>query len=89
MKIRRRSIAVFLVFFLVFFFSASSLAGYTIVPMQFNLNAKPGETVTHTMEAENTGEKPVSIKVVTQDFIKGPYGEEKQVKAGTVSWIRP
>ena len=70
-----------------------ALAGYTIVPMQFALSGKPGETVTRTMKAENMGEEAVSIKISTKDFIKGLYGEEKQVEPGTVKrgcagWIR-
>ena len=63
------------------------------MPMQFTLSGKPGETVTCTMKAENTGEEAVSIKISTKDFIKGLYGEEKQVEPGTVKrgcagWIR-
>jgi hypothetical protein len=93
MKISRPSIAVPLVLFFVFFFSAPSLAGYTIVPMQFTLNAEPGKSVTQTMKAENMGEEEISVRVSTNDFIKGPNGEERQVKAGTVKrgcggWIR-
>lgn len=93
MKHNQLTITVPLLLFFIFFLSLSALAGYTIVPMQFTLSGKPGETVTCTMKAENTGEEAVSIKISTKDFIKGLYGEERQVEPGTVKrgcagWIR-
>jgi hypothetical protein len=82
-----------LLLFLILFSSLPALAGYTIVPMQFALNGKPGETVTRTMKAENLGEDEISLKISTKDFIKGLNGEERQVEPGTIErgcagWIR-
>ena len=93
MKHNQLAITIPLLSFFIFFLSLSALAGYTIVPMQFTLSGKPGETVTCTMKAENMGEEPISIKISTKDFIKGLHGEEKQVETGTVKrgcarWIR-
>ena len=93
MKHNQLTITIPLLLFFIFFLSLPALAGYTIVPMQFTLSGKPGETVTCTMKAENMGEETVSIKIATKDFIKGLYGEEKQVEPGTVKrgcagWIR-
>ena len=93
MKHNQLTITIPLLLFFIFFLSLPALAGYTIVPMQFTLSAKPGETVTCTMKAENTGEEAVSIKISPKDFIKGLYGEERQVEPGTVKrgcagWIR-
>ncbi|MBE9572822.1 MAG: hypothetical protein IMF11_19535 [Proteobacteria bacterium] len=93
MKHNQLTIATPLLLFFIFFLSLPALAGYTIVPMQFTLSGKPGETVTCTMKAENMGEETVSIKISTKDFIKGLYGEERQVEPGTVKrgcagWIR-
>ncbi len=61
-----------------------AMAGYTVVPMQLKLNAKQGEIVTRTLQAENLGDEPVSIKISVNDFMKGPEGEERQVPPGTV-----
>lgn len=93
MKNNQFVVKILLLLILALFSAGPALAGYTIVPMQFTLSGKPGETVTRTMKAENTGEEPVSIKISTKDFIKGLYGEEKQVEPGTVKrgcagWIR-
>ena len=93
MKNNRFVVTILLLLIFVLFLAGPASAGYTIVPMQFTISAKPGETVTCTMKAENTGEEAVSIKISTKDFIKGLYGEEKQVEPGVVkrgcaSWIR-
>ena len=93
MKDIRHVITILLVLVFGFFFAGPALAGYTIVPMQFTLSGKPGETITCTMKAKNMGEETVSIKISTKDFIKGLYGEERQVAPGTVkrgcaNWIR-
>ena len=61
-----------------------AIAGYTVVPMQLKLDAKQGAVVTRTLQAENLGEEPVSIKISVNDFIKGPEGEERQVPPDTV-----
>jgi len=93
MKNNRFVVTILLLLILAFFWAGPVLAGYTIVPMQFALNGKPGETVTRTMKAENMGEEAVSIKISAKDFIKGLYGEERQVEPGAVKrgcadWIR-
>jgi P pilus assembly chaperone PapD len=62
MKNNRFVITILVLLILALFSAGPALAGYTIVPMQFTLSGKPGETVTRTMKAENTGEEPVSIK---------------------------
>ncbi|SMC63710.1 conserved repeat domain-containing protein [Desulfocicer vacuolatum DSM 3385] len=73
--------------------SVPAMAGYTVVPMQFTLHAKPGETITRTMNVENMGNTPISLEISTKDFIKALHGEERQVEPGTVQrgcapWIR-
>ena len=73
--------------------SVPAMAGYTVVPMQFTLNEKPGKTVTRTMNVENMGETPISLEVSTKDFTKALHGEENQVEPGAVQrgcapWIR-
>lgn len=93
MKETIHAIKIPLVLIFTLFFAGEAVAGYTIVPMQFAFNGKPGETVTSTMTAENLGEEGVSIEISTKDFIKGLYGEERQVEPGAVrrgcaSWIR-
>ena len=85
-------IKIFVLLFTLFFLTVPVMAGYTVVPMQFTLNAIPGKTVTHIMKVENMEKTPVSLRISTTDFIKGLHGEEKQVEPGTVkrgcaSWI--
>jgi len=79
--------------FVLLYITVPAMAGYTVVPMQFTLNAQPGKTVTRTMNVENMGQEPISLDVSTRDFIKQLHGEEKQVEAGAVQrgcapWIR-
>ncbi len=93
MKETLHAIKIPLILIFTLLFAGEALAGYTIVPMQFAFNGKPGETVTSTMTAENLGEERLSIEISTKDFIKGLYGEERQVEPGAVSrgcasWIR-